>query len=234
MTRPMGFCMPALAALLLASATASAQAGADGTVATTSSQARPGSLVVEPIRDSFVITPDVKVADLNHSTRTLVGAYGGLLKENTLLLGAGGYWLADGSRSQEMAYGGFVTQWTVPVGHRVRVGVRGLVGGGRATVGRTVSFQVPTGLDLQGFDGRHWMGPGRGRDLNFTFTTVSREARFHTGFFVAEPQADVVLKLSSWLALNAGAGYRAVGWASGLERQLRGAAGSLGFRIGRS
>jgi hypothetical protein len=186
-----------------------------------------GTLSVEPIRDTFVITPDVKVTQIDGTTRTLVGGYGGLLKEDTLLLGAGGYWLADHSRNREMAYGGFVMQWTLPAGRAVRFGFRGLVGGGQATITRNVTYQLPFGYDRM--HDANWR-----TTTSSTLQTVSGDWRFRTTFVVAEPQADVVVKLGPWLALNAGVGYRAVGWADGLEKQLRGVSGSVGIRIGKS
>ncbi len=188
----------------------------------------PGSLVVEPIRDTFVIAPDVKLTEMDHATRTLVGAYGGWLKENTLLIGGAGYWLADHSRDRELAYGGLVVQWTIPAARALRVGVRGLIGGGQGTVARTATYRVPDGLDF------NHMRPFDWRNIDLSTRTVTGRFRYRSGFLVAEPQADIVLGVTRWLAVNAGVGYRAIGWASGLERQFRGVSGSLGLRIGRS
>jgi hypothetical protein len=207
--------------LLLAPAVASAGADPQKAGGTQS-----GTLTVEPIRDSFVITPDIRVTDFDGATRTLVGGYGGLLKENTLMLGAGGYWLADHSRNRELAYGGFVAQWTIPLGRAVRFGLRGLAGGGQATIVRSVTYGVPYFDDRMHGPASHTT-PG-------ALNTVSGDWRFKTTFIVAEPQADVVLRVTPWLAVNAGVGYRAIGWADGLEKELRGLSGSFGIRIGKS
>lgn len=231
-----------LAAALLLAFPVLARAGDPPTGAASAAagqRAQGGPLVLEPIHDGFVITPDVKVTDVDHSTRTLVGAYGGWLKENTLLLGAGGYWMANGSRDRSMAYGGFVTQWTMPIGRAVRVGARALLGGGRARLSRSVTYRIPIGFNRD-YGRTTWHGNGdlvgtimaMWQNQSQSFTTQTFRARYETNFLIAEPQADLVVQVAPWLALNAGVGYRAVGWANGLERNLRGAVGSLGVRIG--
>lgn len=237
--------LASIAALLLAPGWAWAQ-GEDAAASTSAraASAQPGPLKIERIRPAFVVTPDVKVTRVDDVARTLAGAYGGWLLEDTLLIGGGGYWMTDHSSDHKLAYGGFVTQWTLPLGSRVRVGARGLLGGGRATISRQVTTRLPGGLDFdrdmghwrnfdQAFDAWLRMGP---RELMNPLPTVgvTRRVRRDTGFLVAEPQADVLLRLNSWIAINAGVGYRFVGSANGLDRYLRGAAGSFGVRIGRT
>ncbi len=183
--------------------------------------AQQGPLVLEPVHSGFVVTPDAKVTRLNGATKTLVGAYGGWLMEDKLLLGGGGYWLANDSRDFGMGYGGFVIGWAVPATQRIRFGVRGLVGGGQARTRRDLTFTVPD------FD-HHDFPPGG----NVPTTTFTQRVRFDQGFFIAEPQAEVVVRVSRWLAIDAAAGYRAIAAAHGLDSQLRGPVGSLGLQFG--
>src|SRR3974390_1344606 len=75
-------------------------------------QTAPGSgtpqnpIVVEQVHDGFAFAPDVKVTDINHQTGVLVGAYGGWMIDNKLLLGGGGYGLTNGSGHTGLGYGG--------------------------------------------------------------------------------------------------------------------------------
>ncbi len=217
--------------VLLVAVPASAQdLQAAATNQASGSQGQQGPLVLERIHNGWVITPDVQVTRFDNSTRTLVGAYGGWLLEQTLLLGAGGYWMVDGSHDQGMGYGGFVIGWTMPATARIRLGVRGLVGGGQATIGQDVTMTLPP------FDSDHphgGMGPWWDGGAGITPTTPFTEhARFHEGFFIAEPQAQAVFRVVPWLAIDVGGGYRAVAGAHGLDKQIRGAVGSLGVRFG--
>ena len=54
-----------------------------------------GPMVVERVHNGFAGAPDFKVTTLDRSTGRLVGGYGGWLIDNTLLIGAGGYWLTN-------------------------------------------------------------------------------------------------------------------------------------------
>jgi hypothetical protein len=97
---------------------------------------------------------------------------------------------------------------------------------------------VPLAVDASDFPAREF--PDRGRGFQgaheggrrfphpFPSTYAVRE-----GFFVAEPQANVSYTFTSWLRLGAGAGYRFIGAASGLESRLRGPAASVSLQFGR-
>ena len=93
-----------------------------------------GPLIVERIPSGWVVSPDVTITEVNKQAATLVGAYGGWLSDRTWLLGAGGYWLANNTHDFSMAYGGIVTQYLVRSDRRIGFGVKGLVGGGDATI----------------------------------------------------------------------------------------------------
>ena len=208
-----------LAGLVIAVAvtTASAQPAAQ----------QPGPLAVEPIRSGPVFAPEVKITDVDDITGTLVGGYGGWVTDETFLLGGGGYWLANGSGDLEMVYGGLVIGWWMPAGRAVRFGVRGLVGGGEATLSDRFTFTVP------GFDGR----PPRPGSMPFgsrpgAGTTVEKTVLFDEVFFVFEPQADLIVRLADWMRLNAGVGYRIVAGADSFDDRLRGVTGSIALQFG--
>ena len=149
-----------------------------------------------------------------------MGAYGGWVLDRTLLIGAGGYWLTNRSSAFKMAYGGAVVEWLIGTGKPVGFSARGLFGGGRATLPGTVNgFSNPPDRDN---DGRQFPIPG-------PYTVAFRER-----FFVAEPQANVLVRLTDRLRLNAGVGYRLIGGADSMNSRLRGATGSVGLQIGAS
>ncbi len=178
-----------------------------------------GPLVLQPSGDGPVVTPDVKFVKLGSEYGTMVGAYGGWLVDNKLLLGAGGYWLADHGHHDQvagMSYFGFVAGWTVPVGNALHVGLRGLVGFGQASLTDTYTYQPYT-------DPRHGgvMYPGG-----------TYPVQFWDDFFVFEPVANVLVHLSRGVALDASVGFRVVDGAGHYDSRLRGGSASIGVRFG--
>jgi hypothetical protein len=181
-----------------------------------------GPMIVETIHSGFLAAPDVKVTEIDHKTSELVGGYAGWVTDDTFFIGGGGYWLANTNRNDpEMAYGGLIVQWLALKSGRLGVGVKGLVGGGEATLSNTISVRVPEIL-----------GPG-GR-VTTPATTVSQRIRFQDGFVIAEPEALLSVRLSKQMRLAAGVGYRFTGsdhHRFGSDR-LDGATGSLALQIG--
>jgi hypothetical protein len=178
------------------------------------------TLVLEPIRSGPVIAPDVKVTDVDGSTEVLFGVWGGYLHDETWLFGAAGYWLLDEADGIDMSYGGFVAGWRAPAFGPIRFGVRGLVGGGWATV--PVGGGWPAPYDRSAFaSARHGHWPGTGYRVWYS-----------DGFFVAEPQADVVVRLVPWLSLTGGVSYRWVDGDDILDDRLSGVAGSIALQFG--
>jgi hypothetical protein len=51
-------------------------------------------------------------------------------------------------------------------------------------------------------------------------------------FFVFEPQANILFKISDGIRLDCGVGYRVVGAANGFDDRLRGVSGSIAVRFG--
>ena len=194
----------ALAAFLVAPITAAAQPPASG------------PMTIERLHSGFLGGPDVKVTDVDGHTSVLVGGQGGWIADDTIFVGAAGYWLANGSHDREMGYGGLVVQWLGRGSERFGYGLRGLVGGGEATLTSTVS--VPVFIH----DGR----PNR-PITEFRPTTV----RYYEGFFLAEPEANAFVRLNEHLRVVGGVGYRFVGAEGHDDHRLSGVTGSLGLQI---
>jgi hypothetical protein len=175
----------------------------------------PGPLVVERVRNPVVVAPDYKVTDLDGELGQLVGGYAGKLIDGSLFLGGAGYWLANGSHGDELGYGGFMLGWTMPAGSRIRFGGRGLVGFGVGQLGQ----------DVQVVRGRTSGGRGGAPQIGTVRVLASED------FFVFEPQADFVTRLSTHVGVNLAAGYRLTGFADHLDDRLNGTTGSVALQL---
>ena len=206
-------------AMCLVTAMHAAPAQAQSTPQGTTPIGSQGPIVIERLQSGWAIAPEVKVTRFDGDTHTLAGTYGGWVIDNQLLIGAGADWLTDPShRTRELAYGGGVVQWRRGVDRLFGFSVQGLVGGGSATATGNVSVVQ--------FDRTDPRRP----------TPVLTTARvpFREDFFVAEPSADVLVRLSSHIRLHAGGGYRAVAGARGLNDEIRGAVGNVAVEFGPS
>jgi hypothetical protein len=207
---------------------AGAQSPTAGTQQTTPTQGTIG-----PIESGFVIAPDARFTEVNDRSATLVGAYGGWMTEHTVLIGAGGYWLANDARDFEVAYGGPVVEWLVHGDRTVAFGGRGLIGGGRATLGGTLGnlFGVTTDTQAASFSrGGHRGRPvatDTGRRLTRSSFVIVRD-----DFFIAEPQAILSIRAARWLHVDTGVGYRFIAGAGSLDDRLRGVSGTISVRFG--
>jgi hypothetical protein len=183
-----------------------------------------GPMTVEPIHSGFLVAPDFKITEVDRKTSGLVGGYAGWATDDTFFVGAGGYWLANTNRNDpEMAYGGLVVQWLALKSGRVGVGVKGLFGGGEATVSDNITI-TPRVPEFRGENGRV-VAPA---------PALVQRVRFREGFVIAEPEALLSVRLSKQVRLTAGAGYRFTGTdrrSIGGDR-LDGATGSLALQIG--
>src|SRR5436190_126376 len=97
-----------------------------------------GPMTLERVHSGWAITPDFKVTDFDGATKSLAGAYGGWVYDNTLLIGAGGYWMTNGSRDRDLQYGGAVVEWLQHADRALGFSVRGLVGWGTSELPGTV------------------------------------------------------------------------------------------------
>jgi hypothetical protein len=187
-----------------------------------------GPMIVERVHSGFMIAPDVKVTDVDHHTSELVGGYGGWLTDDAIFVGGGGYWLANNTSDRSMGYGGLVVRWLAHTGDRVGYSAGGLVGGGQSRLATTITTPVlpPLPLDLRGAPGRDL------NDLIRRIPTRTTTVQLREGFFLAEPDLDVMLRVARHMRLTVGAGYRFVGADRDDGSRLRGPTASIALQIG--
>jgi len=176
-----------------------------------------GPMMVERVHNGFTVAPDFRIGKVDGSTARLAGAYGGWVIDNNLLVGGGGYWLTNGSRTRDLAYGGAVIGWLARTDAPLGFGARTLIGFGEATLSDSIMILG------EPFD------RDRGRVLRAPMTV---RAIFRERFFVAEPQADLLIRVTRQLRMDLGVAYRAIGGASREDSRLRGASGSVSLQIG--
>jgi hypothetical protein len=210
----------AAAALVTLAATASAQdQAAAGGQAPRGAQARQGPLMVQPIGSGFVLTPEVRFTELNHSWGTQIGASGGWLYDETLYFGGAFYGLVGGANDQQLWYGGFVTGWNAPISGAVHVGVRGLFGWGHSETFEDWTY-YPEPYHHQG------QPPNQA-------APVTQKAWVYQDFMVFEPSVIATIRLAKKASIEIGAGYRLTGNDYyGWDNHVNGAYGSIGVRLG--
>jgi hypothetical protein len=185
-----------------------------------------GPMTVERVKSGFLVAPDFKVTEFDSRVSELAGGYAGWLSDQTFFVGGGGYWLANRSRDREMAYGGLVLGWFAGADRRIGFGAKGLIGGGRATLVSSFGDIFDDDHDVRRLE----VGP-RGPSVLLP-PPIDVNVRVRDDFFVAEPEATVVVGLARHFRLTAGAGYRLIGGARGLRTRLQGATGSVALQIG--
>lgn len=194
-----------------------------------------GHMVVERVENGFLIAPDARFTEVDGKFGYLMGVYGGWMMERTLLIGAGGSWLTNGSGGREMGYGGAVVEWMVHGDQRFAWSARALIGGGSATLSASVVVPVLP-YPLPGMEPFPHRGSRDGYPVVWPVPPggASRTVvvRVHDDFFVAEPQLNVGIKVNRWLHVSAGGGYRIVAGAHGLDDRLHGFSGSLSLQFG--
>ncbi|HZR25863.1 MAG TPA: hypothetical protein VFA59_19850 [Vicinamibacterales bacterium] len=190
--------------------------------------AQGGPMIVERVNNGFAIAPEVKVTEVDHRTSELVGGTAGVVLDNSIFFGGGGFWNASGSHDREMGYGGFVFQWLAHSNDTVSFAAKALIGGGTATLTDSITetIRVPNPIPL--INGR----PDLTKPPTFTTQTITTQVRRRDDFFVAEPELDVRVRLTKHARFTAGAGYRAVGADRGDSSRLRGAVGTVGIQLG--
>jgi hypothetical protein len=178
-----------------------------------------GPMTVEHLQSGFLAAPDFKVTDVDGKTSELVGGYAGWVAKETIFIGGGGYWLANGSSDRKMAYGGFIMQWMGFTSGPLGVGAKLLVGGGQATLASTVYAPNP--------------GPFP-PNMSTPPTVTTARIRYNEGFYVAEPEVNLFVKLGKNVRIAAGGGYRFAdtGYYNGDGTRLSGFTGSLGLQFG--
>jgi hypothetical protein len=179
-----------------------------------------GPMTVERVHNGWAIAPDFRVTKFDGTTGRLAGAYGGYVFDDTLLIGAGGYWLTNGSHSRDLQYGGAVVEWLQGADRTIGYSVRGLVGFGTSRLSGTIDV-------LQ----RPFDRADRDRE-RVTASTVPLQVVFRDHFFVFEPQADALIRLTRLMRLDVGVGYRVTDAPDGDDSRLRGVSGSVAIQIG--
>jgi hypothetical protein len=181
-------------------------------------------VVVEQVENGPAFGAEVKFTQVNDRDAVLLGGYAGALFDNTLLIGGAGYWQVNGDYHLKMGYGGLVVEWYALRTPVIALSARGLVGGGVSTISMPWrGYPVwPASFGRQGppTETRPPMGSTGGYYL------------FDQGFFIAEPQLNVTVRIAHSVALIGGVGYRVIGAANGFEDQLQGLTGSAAIRFG--
>jgi hypothetical protein len=204
--------IPALAAILVFTFAAGASA---------QQPPAPGSggpLVLEPVNHGFVLAPDIKLTDINRKFSTLVGGYGLWVLDDQLFMGGAGYGLAyQKGNHPGMGYGGFVIGWFFDPHKPVTVSAKGLLGFGATSqpLGNVTYCARPEYVCA----------------LPVTNYGYPYGYRYHTTFFVAEPEVDVVAKLGTHTRFTGGIGYRATDDPRGLSLHTGGVAGSFSVQV---
>jgi hypothetical protein len=216
--------VPSSAQLAAQAREAAQSSAAQSSASTQSSGQSQGPLVLQPIHNDFVITPDFKFTQIANRTGELLGGYAGVDFDRKFLVGGAGYWLVDPTNIISMGYGGVLFGWRVTGGDGpVRLDVRGLVGGGSAYTYNYYGVYGPGYVPPPPqVDPRHPYYPSYPYYGNY-YPWI--------GFFVTEPEARVQIALGQSVAIDAGVSYRVVAAASGFESLLRGPAGTIGIRF---
>jgi len=183
---------------------------------------QPGSVVaVSNAEDGGVFAPDVKFTEVNHEFATLVGAYGGYVFGGQIMFGGGGYWQANSSNGLHMAYGGPVVEWRALRGRTIGFNLHALVGGG------TEYSEYHYGY--YGYGGPYVDPRDRnGRDVYVPPPAYGYPYHAYDAFFVADPEAQLVIHFGSSVRVQGSVGYRATS-----ESRLNGATGGISVQIGR-
>ena len=191
-----------------------------------------GTLIIERMEQGVVYAPDVRITEVDDRTAVLVGGSIGWMTDRTWLVGGGGYWLANQDDDLEMAYGGMIVQWLGRSSERIGFGVGGLAGGGYATLGSTVGEYFGDAVPAPGPWNRHrgLIRGGRG----FSLVDADTQLLLSEYFFVAEPQASLVIHFARWARVNVGVAYRFTAGAGELDDDLSGASASVAIQFGGS
>jgi hypothetical protein len=180
-------------------------------------------LRIETIESGFAGGSDVRFTEINDRSATLAGVYGGWVTDRTLFIGGGGYWLANRDDDFKLAYGGPMVGVIIRGDHRLSFGARTLIGFGNTTLSYTA-----VGLAGEGI--RFGAARSRGRR---GFPTVPSRVVFEDDFFIAEPQIDATWRVTNWLRVGGGVGYRLVGSSDLADDRVDGLSGSVIVQFGK-
>jgi hypothetical protein len=194
------------------------------------------TLVQGQIDNRIFLAPDFKFTEVDGQFANLAGVYGGWLIDRKMLLGGGGYFLTNRSDDFKMTYGGFVVEYFVRSDRLVHFSIKGLLGGGTATIpsrfGRLpdmLPIEIPrVGIQTGNRPGdRGPQFPGRLPVLPVfpELDPIDEE------FFVAEPEASVMLNITETFRIGFGGGYRFIGGAGRMGDRLDGFTASATLKL---
>lgn len=200
------------------------------------------TLVGGNVDSVFFLAPDFKFTEVDGKFANLAGVYGGWLIDRKLLLGGGGYFLTNRSDDFKMTYGGFVAEYFFSSDQLVNFSVKGLIGGGTATVsgfrGRfddlddlpiKLPFDFPNRFRGRGFDFPSIPGfPGFPNFPDFPFPIFDD---INESFFVAEPEVNLNLNITEMIRIGFGGGYRFIGGAGHINDRLDGFTANAALKI---
>jgi hypothetical protein len=149
-----------------------------------------------------MFAPDVRFTTVNGNFGTLLGGYGGMTYGGKFFVGAGAYFQVDGNYGRRLNYFGPVFEYRLFNTSQIGLNLHALVGGGVEYGGCCYPVYGPV--------------------------TVYGSYYYSDGFFVFEPEAQLVVHFSPMLRLQAGLGYRVT---SGYNHD--GVSGSISVQFGR-
>ena len=167
--------------------------------------------------DGFVFASDFRITELNHRTTGLAGFYGGMVFAGQVMIGGGAYFQLDDHYSEQMVYGGAVAEWRVLRARPIGITLHGLAGYGEANVSTYYAdYPDPHG---HGNNGYYYGGCG-----------YNYRCGPYEGFFVGEPEVQVVASFGRSFRLVGGLGYR---FTTADFNDLNGITGSIALQFGR-
>jgi hypothetical protein len=181
--------LAALALVLLPLTAAAQPADEPAPDAAPAEQPSQGPMTVTKIHNGFLAVPEYKFTEFDHQHSGLAGGYAGVVFQDALFIGGGGYGLVTNNHGRELAYGGLVMQWFGRSSETLGYSAKMLIGGGEAET----TEGIPVVVD-----------PRSGR-------TVTQAVRVHQDFFVFEPEVNGFVRFNRHLRLSGGAGYRFTG-----------------------
>ena len=182
------------------------------------------------IDSNFLIAPDFKFTEIDGEFAGLAGLYGGWLINQKFLIGGAAYFQTNGGRESDMKYGGAVIEYFFNPSRVANISVRGLVGGGTATLNAIPGLPLRGGFPGRGdfrfgnFDLGNFDLDGLVRRLGGRFGDIDLSSLLEVEetFLVMEPEVNVTLNVTEKFRLGFGGGYRFIGAAGRFEDRLDG------------
>ena len=172
----------------------------------------------KPSGDGFVFAPDFKITEMNHRTTGFAGFYGGAVFANTFMIGGGAYFQLDDHNSEQMVYGGLVSEYRLFNDHPVGLTLHGLAGWGTANINNY--YYAGCGHNCPQVNPQH----------GYYYDPYYYGYGVYEGFFVGVPEAQIVARFGHGVRLVGGVGYR---WTSSDFHDLNGVSGTIAVQIGK-